>query len=1258
MELKRVVFTGGGTGGHVYPNIAIYEGLKEKYPGSSFLYIGTSKGAESRIVKNVPHPIEFRAVLSKGLPQNIKSFASLISILYILLGTIKSFFILRKFKPDIIIGSGGYVAAPVLLAASLLKLKVFIHEQNAVPGRLNRFIARFAAKVGVSFASTANFFPESKVIFTGYPLRKSIVYKKEENIKKKYNIPEKNKIIFIFGGSSGARTINNAIAELIPMLLAIQGLTVILSTGRGYSRDYKAYDDTIKIFKDIGIPSEIEGKLLIKEYFDNIDEIYSISDLIVSRAGAGTIKEITTLGIPSVLIPKVDLPGDHQILNAREVQKIGGARIVYEEVKYINKQRTIYVPETKLLEVIRETVFNGDLLFNMRKNLRQIEKQNSAELILKEIEHILKGKEIAEERQIKIHYLHSPETEKNVELVFNSTTIGNSLLCDHFLGDLEEDALIDIKMLQDGEKIVVRRVKGRAAKNSEEIDKWSEIKEDDKLEIGGRTFVLKSYFEKVQQIHTDRTTSSKIWGSSLGIMVSRLGGLFRQIVIAAYFGAGRAADIFVVGLTISNFMRRVVAENALENAFLPIFSRLFHRSSRKKTWETASSITNFTLVLALIFTIVGIIFTPWIIKSLFYPFAAKGMITDTVNMTRLIFPYLFLVTFASVITTYLKAFNRFGIAESSAIFFSLGTIAGIILLHSAVGLYSIAYGVLFGGLLQLLFLLPFITRIFKDRSLGFYYKPVINFGSAANKKYYSQLGPISIDVILARITELVAVFLASALRTGSIAFLNFAVTIYRLPFAVISQAINSVILKEFSEKIALFEREKAKQLFLDGIKTNIFLLTPISILMIVLANPIVSLILERGKFDAAQVTSTAFALQFYAVGLIGWGIHALTVRIFSARIDIKTSVILNFFMLITNITLSVILVKTSLEYAGLALATSISFLLFSLVRIVVLRNKLGKEEIAVKYKDILLSFSKTLFSALLMVIILFQAKFIFKQIDFSSKFIGNIVLLVSLSFVGITIYFLSSLMLKNTEILIFRKKLLTRPASVPVSMLSPFKFLEKVSKNSDTFKDDYLYKINIYTSSENWEIRNLGVKLIGMFHDKSKAQYLIDILQSKTENGFIRRNAVNSLREINIWNVEVKKLLIELLDDPYYEVRVAALNYLTRYSSSRDYGEYKNIIREKFRKSTLEEKLACIKLLAKIGDREVIEYVKDYYLSSNSLLREEILELIYSFYRRKLLSAAEIRDYIGKVLITSNNLTPEFNLKAIIERIYKEIEKG
>ncbi len=1267
-EKMKVVFTGGGTGGHVYPNIAIYEAIKERFPDSSFLYIGTKKGAENRVVKNIPQPIAFVNVLSKGIPQKIKSLQTVIAIIYIFLGAIKSFFVLRKFKPDIIIGSGGYVAAPVLLAASFLKLKVFIHEQNAVPGRLNRSIARFASRIGVSFSSTANYFPSDKVVVTGYPLRKSIRYSKGEDIKKKYKIPEKNKVVFIFGGSGGARTINNAVAEIIPMFLAIENLTVILSTGRGYSGDYKAYDDTVRIFQDIGIPPEVEGKLIVREYFDNIDEIYSIADLVVSRAGAGTIKEITTLGLPSILIPKINLPGDHQILNAREVEKIGGTKIVYESVIYRDNKQMIYVPEINLLKTIRDTLFDTNTLFNMRKNLKQVEKQNSTELILKELEQLVKGKEKADETQIKVFYLQSREDEQSIELIFDSTTLGNSYLCDFYLeGDeTEKNFLVELKTFKEknkpDEKIIVHRIKGDVTVDGQPVEKWTEIKEESKLKIDGcrRTFILKSYFEKVQKVHVQKTTTSKVLGSSLGILFSRVGGFFREVFIAAYFGASKATDIFSVGLTIAYLMRRIVAENALENAFLPIFSRLFHRTARKKTWEAASSIVNFTLVLSLLFTVLLIIFTPVIIRTFFPGFVSKGIVSEAIIMARLILPYLFLVTIAAIMTTYLKAFDRFGIAETSAIFFSIGTIIGILIFYteSEAGMYSLGYGVLIGGFMQILFLLPFMFKLFKIKSLEFSYKPVINPGSPVNRKYYFQLAPISIDVFLTKVSEIVGKMLASFLKEGAIAFLHFSLTIFQLPFAIISQAINSVILKEFSDQIALFDKNKARQLFIDGIKINLFLLTPLSILMIALAEPIVSVLFGRGSFDQPDVVNTAYALRFYSIGLIGWGIHSLTVRIFSARIDIKTSMILNFFMLMVNVGLSIWLVNTSLTYAGLALATSISFLVFALIRVMVLKIKLEREEISMKKTDILLSFAKTLLATVIMVIVLVESKYVFTELEFKSKLVGNLFLLFSLTFIAISVYLLTSLMLKNTEMLIFKRKIRKKAIDVPVSMLSPFGFLEKISKNSDAFKDDYFYKINIYTSSSRWEIRNVGVKLIGLFKDTGKVDYLKDLLISKKENGFIKRNALYSLLQLNAWNPELKALLSHLLEDPYYEVRVAAILYLAKCGTANDYNEYKELLHQRLKKRTfsIEEQLAWLKLVAKLGSKEELNLLRDFYLSSNSLIREELLELLYNFYRRKLLSGDELRDQVGKILITSNHLNPEFKLKSIIKKIYKEIE--
>jgi putative peptidoglycan lipid II flippase len=706
-----------------------------------------------------------------------------------------------------------------------------------------------------------------------------------------------------------------------------------------------------------------------------------------------------------------------------------------------------------------------------------------------------------------------------------------------------------------------------------------------------------------------------------------------------------------------NFARRIVAENALENAFLPVFLRLFHRGPRKKTWESASSIVNFSLVLALILSAAGIALTPVLITHLFPGLIAKGFGAEAIRMTRLMFPYLFLVTAAAVMATYLKAFNRFLLSESSAVLFTVGIVMGIFLFHRSIGLYSLAYGVLLGGVLQILFLLPFLTRILSNRSLEFSYRPAIRLRNAAGRKYGSQLGFITLDSILSQTASVVDKFFASRLSTGSLSYLYFAMEIFRLPFALISQAIASVIQKEFSEHIALFDRERARRLFIDGINVNLFLLTPISILMIVLAHPIVSLLLERFHFTAPDVTNTALALQFYSLGLVGWGVHILTTRIFAARLDSRTSLWLNSAMLLLNVGLCYTLVKTPLKFAGIALATSISFLTFGVIRTAVLKHQLAKDAIPIDFGDILRSMMKTVTAAMLMIIFIFQAKFVFNRIHFQSRTVENLILTLSLAFVGISTYFLSSLVLKNTGVLIFRRKSSGRKKAIPLSLLSPFGFWDVVSKNPERYQDEYRYKINLYLASPRWEVRNIGVKLIGRFQERVRADFLIDLLQSGRECGFLRRNALQSLTELGTWDTRIRALILQMLDDPYYEVRVAAFRNLEETSDPREFPFFRKAIAGKFARLGAEEKNACLRLIARKGDREDLPLLDRLYTSGNSLIREEVLELLLGFFRRGVLGAPETIDLAGRVLITSNHLRAEFRIKSLMQQIRRETEK-
>ncbi|MEN8222105.1 MAG: murein biosynthesis integral membrane protein MurJ [Acidobacteriota bacterium] len=1258
MKNLKVVLTGGGTGGHVYPNIAIYEALLKESPGSEFLYIGTRRGAERVIVKNIPRPIKFKSVPSRGLPGKLKSFNTLISLVHIFTGMVKSVFLLKKFKPDIVIGSGGYVSAPVLFAASLLRLKIFVHEQNSVPGRMNRFIAKKASKIAVSFKSTLNYLPEKKCIYSGYPLREMIKPGDRETLCRKLGIPPKNKVVFIFGGSKGARTINNAVVDILPELLKLKNLTIILSTGRSRSQDYMAYEETIKKTYNSGINLEDHENLIIKEYFDNIDEIYGVSDLIISRAGAGTIEEISRLAIPSILIPKIDLPGDHQIMNAKEAEKRGGARVIYEQIAFKNGESKIKVAEEELLSTFTELITDDNILLSMKKELSdQVKKDDPVNIIIKTIKKLTGGTDEKEEEEIVSFYLHSEDDEKNYELIFSNTTFGNTFLSSHYIDLHGKNFLFEIKITGDESSLVLRKIKGDVSVNGNPVKKIQEIIENDRIEINGKTFILRKYSESVEKYIDNKRTESKILGSSFGILLSRVGGFFREIVITGLFGAKNITDLYVAGLTISNLMRRIVAENALENVFLPIFMRLFRRSPRKKMWESASSIMNFTLVFAVLITITGIIFTPELIRLIYPGFEAKGITADAILVTRMMFPYLILVTIAAIFATLLKAFNRFGIAEFSAVFFSVGSITGILALYSVSHVHALGIGILFGGFLHAAFLFPFVRNLLKGRSIQFTYSPSIKFTSQVNKKYYSQLIPISLDVFLSKTAEVVDQFLASGLKAGSISFLYFAKAIFRLPFAIISQAINSVILRDFSDKIALFNKEKARKLFIDGVNINIFLLAPVSIILLMLADPIVSIIYGRGQFVTENVRNTSFALQFYSIGLTGWGLHSLTSRIFSARIDIKTSMFLNLVMLMSNIGFSLYFVNTDLKFAGLALATTLSFTLFSIIRIFVLIMKLSKEGITIKLSELLTPFLKTVTASIFMIIVMIQSRTIFTLISPGSEKVKDLILILSLSFIGISIYLISSLLLKNSGIFIFKRRRSGRSESYPLSMAPPESFLERIKSDPLKFRNDYLYKINIYLNSSRWEIRNVGIKLIGLFRDETKVSYLAERVKSRSDNGFLRRNSINSLRKIMVWSKETREALLQGINDPYYEVRVASINAITEHIVEKEYERFSKISRKRFDKSTTEEKLALIRLLSIAGTKDDLDFLDRYFLSENSLIREELLRLILKFYRKDILSKVDVIKYINKILLTSNNMKPHFELRSILNEIHTEINK-
>ena len=337
----RVVVSAGGTGGHIYPALAIINKIKEKEPNSEFLYIGTTDRMEATIIPELGYDyvgLEIKGLNRKNPFKNInvlKSFLKAISI---------SKEEIKKFKPDIVLGIGGYVTLPVLYAAHSLKIKTFIHEQNSIPGLSNKLLNIKVDAIGVSLPSSINHFDKKKTTYTGNP-RSEEVITVEKVDKKKYGLSKNKKLVLFVMGSLGSQTINNMMKEILPKFDK-KDYEVLFVTGKNYYDEYK---------KMKNIPSNVK----LVPYLNDMLGVMKSTDLIISRAGASTISEITALGLPSILIPSPYVTHNHQEENAKVLENNGASIIIKE------KELT----DTRLLEKI-------DLILNDTKRYNEMVRAN------------------------------------------------------------------------------------------------------------------------------------------------------------------------------------------------------------------------------------------------------------------------------------------------------------------------------------------------------------------------------------------------------------------------------------------------------------------------------------------------------------------------------------------------------------------------------------------------------------------------------------------------------------------------------------------------------------------------------------------------------------------------------------------------------------------------------------------------------------------------------------------------------------------
>ena len=308
----KVVVCAGGTGGHIYPALAIINKIKEKERLCEILYIGTTDRMESKLIPKLGINyvgIEMQGINRKNIFKNFVVFKKYIE------SKKKVKQVLKEFNPDIVIGAGGYITAPVISVAHKLGYKTLIHEQNSIPGVTNRHLSKIVDRVCISLKDSAVYFDKEKTSYTGNPRSEEIATISKAD-KKEYGLNPDKKLVLIVMGSLGSDTMNRKIKNIIPSF-NIKDYQVIIVSGKNYYEDYKK----------LNVPKNVA----IVPYLDNMISLLKATDLIISRAGASTIAEITAIGLPAILVPSPYVTNNHQYKNAESLEKVGACKLISED---------------------------------------------------------------------------------------------------------------------------------------------------------------------------------------------------------------------------------------------------------------------------------------------------------------------------------------------------------------------------------------------------------------------------------------------------------------------------------------------------------------------------------------------------------------------------------------------------------------------------------------------------------------------------------------------------------------------------------------------------------------------------------------------------------------------------------------------------------------------------------------------------------------------------------------------------------------
>ena len=530
--------------------------------------------------------------------------------------------------------------------------------------------------------------------------------------------------------------------------------------------------------------------------------------------------------------------------------------------------------------------------------------------------------------------------------------------------------------------------------------------------------------------------------------ISRIGGLVRDAVVGYYFGTGMAADAFFVAFRIPNLLRRFVAEGAMSTAFIPVFTDYLTNRSREEAVKAASALATLMVILLAVLTAIGIIFAPfW--TALFAPGFVEepGKFDLTVTLTRLVFPYIFLVSLVALTSGILNSLRHFAAPAMSPIFLNLAMIVAAILVcpRLAVPVRGLAYGVVAGGVLQLALQIPPLLRH------GIRIVPFWDPGHEAVGRALRLMAPMVFGAAVYQINIMVDTVLASVLPSGSVSYLWYADRVFEFPLGIFAVAIGTAALPSFSAQAARGAYDELRRSLSFSIRMTNFIALPAAVGIMTLATPITAVLFQRGAFGYDQAVLTAAALSAFAVGLWSVSMVRLIVPAFYAMEDTRTPVLTAAGAFVANCCFSLLLMGPvgtagesrvadaiavatqtislfNLRHAGLALSTSLAATVNLVLLAVLLRRRLG----ALGARELLSSFGRSLVASLAMIPVVRYVAGLTDWAAHGHLLMHATVLLAAVS-AGIAVFAVVAALLGGSEVQsvtrLVRQRLVRTPAS-------------------------------------------------------------------------------------------------------------------------------------------------------------------------------------------------------------------------------------